>query len=167
MSTKALDYAENTLGVHEVYEQLLRHIEDLDVSTSDLDKALDRKRQLEEDYADAEVELISEKRGMHPEMSDTKFRTELKVWERQHEALNSIRVMLNAIKSEIQGLEFDQSMLKARIQVGSARLAELGGYLHYLAEVKASANYKVLGKTILDGVEKNQAEKTDETTGEK
>lgn len=136
---KALTYAEENLGVHKVYETLLQHLEDLDVSTSDLDKALDRKREIEEKYADAEVDLVNEKRGLHPEMSDTKFKAELKVWERENDAMNQLRLDLNAVKSEIQGLEFDQSMLKARIQVGSARLVELGGYLNYLTAVKNQA----------------------------
>lgn len=136
---KALQYAEDQLGVNQVYEMACGHLEDLDVSTSDLDKALDRKRELEEKYADAEVDLINEKRGLHPDISDTKFRQELKVWEREDDALNQLRIDLNSVKSEIQGLEFDLSIIKARIQVGSARLVELGGYLNYLTAVKNQA----------------------------
>jgi len=136
---KALQYAEENLGVNKVFEELTGYLNDLDVSTSDLDKALDAKRELEEEYADAEVDLVNEKRGLHPEMSDTKFRQELKIWERENDRTNTLRIQLNAVKSEIQGLEFDQAVLKARITVGSARLTELGGYLNYLTAVKNQA----------------------------
>lgn len=136
---KALQYAENELGVHKVFEELTGYLNDLDVSTSDLDKALDRKRELEEKYTDREVELVSEKRGLHASMSDTKFKQEMVGWSRQDDSLNNLRSELNATKGEIQGLEFDQSVLKARIQVGSARLVELGGYLNYLSVIKTQA----------------------------
>lgn len=148
MTNKALTYAEETLGVHKIYEILGQHVEDLDVATSDLDKALDWKRELEEKYADREVELISEKRGIHPDISDTRFRQDMKTWERQDPALSQLRIDLNTVKGEIQGIEFDISLTKTRIQVGSARLVELGGYLNYLAVVKNQAENTTQEKTV-------------------
>jgi hypothetical protein len=63
----------------------------------------------------------------------------MKIWIREDSTLRELQIALNEVKSEIQGLEFDQSVLKARIQVGSARLVELGGYLNYLTAVKNQA----------------------------
>jgi len=139
MSAKALTYAEETLGVHKVWENVQTYLQDLDGLLADLDKAQDRKRQLEEDYADREVELVHEMRGIHPSMSDTRFKSEYKGWERADEKLSGLRVELNKVRSEIQGLEYDVDLLKLRIRANSARLEELGGYLHYLAAVKNQA----------------------------
>jgi hypothetical protein len=50
----------------------------------------------------------------------------------------AIQQHLNKVLSEIQGLEYDADLLKLRIKLGTARLEELGGYLHYLAAIKAT-----------------------------
>lgn len=139
MSAKALAYAEETLKVHEVYEATRSQLEELDTLTSDLDKALDRKRELADKHEDGYVRLLGEKRGTHPEMSDTGFKTRLREWERDDPELAIIRADQNAVASEIQGLEFDIDMCKMRLRVGCSRMDELGGYLHYLAAVKQAA----------------------------
>lgn len=136
MSAKALTYAEETLAVHKVWNETQSQLSDLDKTLAELDKAQDRKRELNEQYADREVELASEMRGVHVSMSDTRFKSEWKGWERTDDKLNAIRVELNKVLSEIQGLEYDMDLLKLSIKAGSARLEELGGYLHYLAAVK-------------------------------
>lgn len=139
MSAKALKYAEENLGVHKVWENVQTYLQDLDSLLADLDKAQDRKRQLNEDYADREVELVHEMRTAHVSMTDTRFKSEWKGWERTDKVLGTIRVELNKVLSEIQGLEYDADLLKLRIKSSTARLEELGGYLHYLAAVKNQA----------------------------
>lgn len=139
MPNKALQYAEVTLGVHEVYDEVKAELASLDTVFADLDKAQDRRRELDEDYADREVDLVNEMRGVHPNMSDTRFKSEYKGWERTDERLRALRIELNKVRSEIQGLEYDAEMMKLRIRAGSARMEELGGYLHYLAAVKNQA----------------------------
>jgi len=139
MSAKALAYAEQELGVHRDYQVATEQLESLDATLADLDKAQDRRRKLEEDYADREVELISEMRGIHPNMSDTRFKSEFKGWERTDQALRELRVELFKVRSEIQGLELDAEMARLRIKVSCSRMEELGGYLNYLAVVKTQA----------------------------
>lgn len=139
MSAKALKYAEEVLGVHKNYEIATSQLEGLDETLSDLDNAKDRRRQLEEDYADREIELINEMRGIHPNMSDTRFKSEMKGWERTDKILREFRRELNKVRSEIQGLEIDAEMARSRIRVSCARMEQLGGYLNYLAAVKTQA----------------------------
>lgn len=103
MSSKALRYAEETLGVHQVWDEVQTRLTDLDVALSELDKAQDRRRELEEKHADREVLLVLEKRGVHPSMSDTRFKSELKIWEREDDMLRQLRSELMEIRSEIQG----------------------------------------------------------------
>lgn len=143
---RAIRYAENKLGVHEVWENLQKYLQDLDETLADLDKAQDRRRQLDESYADREVELIGEKRGVHPSMSDTRFKSEMKIWEREDSKLSDLRVGLNSVRSQIQGLEYDLEMVKARIKANSSRMEELGGYLNYLAAVRNQAETTDKGK---------------------
>jgi len=152
MSARALKYAEDTLGVHRVYETASEQLVVLDELLSDLDKAQDRRRQLEDDYADREVELIGEMRGVHPSFSDTKFKSEMKIWEREDTRLREVRVELSKVRSELQGLDIDLEMARMRIRVNCSRMEQLGGYLRYLAEVKAGA--------------RTQAEKPISETGE-
>lgn len=163
MSAKALKYAEEVLGVHKDYEIACGQLESLDETLSDLDKAQDRRRQLEEDYADREVELVNEMRGVHPQMSDTRFKSEFKGWERVDTKLRELRIELNKVRSELQGIEIDAEMTRARIRVSCSRMEQLGGYLHYLAAVKTAA-WK--GSVAVEEVAPTQAEKTTEITGD-
>jgi hypothetical protein len=139
MSSDARLYAEQKLGVHTVFEEAVEIAQQLDDELVRLDKAQDDKRRLEEEYADREVELISEMRGMHPNMSDTRFKSEFRGWERTDETLRKIRRELNITKSVIQGSEIDIEVMRMRVKIGCARMTELGGYLNYLAAVMKQA----------------------------
>jgi hypothetical protein len=140
VTAKALQYAEDTLGVHQVYEATIQNLKDLDTLLADLDKAHDRKRELNEQFADREVELIEEMRTVHVSYSDTRFNAEMKSWKRQDSKLMMVNAEINKVLSEIQGLEYDADLLKLRIRTGTSRMEELGGYLHYLAAVKATTS---------------------------
>lgn len=136
-SARAIKYAENRLGVHEVYDTVEDAIKQLDSLLADLDKAQDSRRKLDDEYADREVEMIGEKRGMHPSMSDTRFKSEMRIWEREDPKLSELRSKLSEVRGEIQGLEYDAEILRHRIKAGSSRMEELGGYLNYLAAVRS------------------------------
>jgi hypothetical protein len=166
MRAKALQYAEDILGVHEVFEETVELAGELDTLLGELDKAQDAKRLLVEEYADREVELISEMRGVHVSMSDTRFKSEFKGWERTDKVLRKIRGEQATVQATIQGLEYDKTVIEVRIKVGTARMVELGGYLQYLAAVKLAARDEELGKKIV-GMMQNQAEKTTTPTGDK
>lgn len=140
MTAKALQYAEEQLGVHKVYEGAIKLLADLDKVLADLDNAQDRRRELNEHYSDREVELIDEMRSIHVSMSDTRFNSEMKLWKRKDTKLMKIQLDINKVLSEVQGLEYDSDLIKLRIRVGSARLEELGGYLNYLAAIKATTS---------------------------
>ena len=139
MSKRALEYAENVLGVHKDLKIASDQLEALDELFADLDKAQDRKRELNEEIADREVELIGEKRGIHSDMSSTEFKTRLREWEREDGKLTALRIELNKVLSEIQGMEYDADITKLRIKVACSRMDELGGYLNYLAVIKNQA----------------------------
>jgi hypothetical protein len=139
MSSDARKYAEDKLGVHTVYRELCLEIAKMDDTLTHLDKAQDDKRGLEDAYEYREVELAGEMRGIHPNMTDTRFKSEWKGWEVMDPELIRLRTELNILKGVIQGDEIELEMCRTRIKVGSARLTELGGYLNYLAAVMNQA----------------------------
>lgn len=139
---KALTYAQDTLGVHEVHEKALASRASLDECFTSLDKALDRKRELTEAIADREVDLLSDERGKHSDLSQTAFDSHFKAAKGKDSFLRTTRHELNGVLSEIQGLEFDIELSKTDIRIAVGRMEELGGYLNYLAAVKAETTDK-------------------------
>jgi len=142
VSNKALTYAEVTLGVHKTHESALIARENLDECFNDLDKALDKKRELTEAIADREADLLSDERGKHSDLSQTAFDSHFKAAKGKDSFLRASRHELNTVQSEIQGLEFDIELHKTDIRIAVARMEELGGYLNYLAAVKADNTNK-------------------------
>ena len=139
MSSDARKYAEEVLGVHKIFDEVREELVKMDDQLTRLDKAQDDRRILEDQYADREVELISEMRGIHPNMSDTRFKSEWKGWERRDSELNRLRREINVAKSDVQGAEIELELCRVRLRVGCARMEEMGGYLNYLAAVMNKA----------------------------
>lgn len=133
---KALAYAENQLGVHSVWEEAKGFLDELNTFYTDLDKSQDERRELLEQIADREGELLSDERGRHADMSAAAFDQHFKGVKRTDTALQGYRSKLNEVAGIIGGLEYDVDLLKHRLRVSEARLIELGGYFNYLAAIK-------------------------------
>lgn len=133
---KALDYAEQQLSVHSVYEEAVENRQKLDALLGDLDKAHDTKRGLQAAIEDRGYELLSVERGKHHDMSATALDQHMKQVRHRDEAMKQYRVQLDTVTGEIQGLEYDAEMLRIGIKILVARMEELGGYLQYLAAIK-------------------------------
>lgn len=138
MTSKALAYAENTLGVHTVYQQALDNRTELDKVLTELSEQRDIRRGLEQLQADAEMEVVIEQRGKHPDMAVTRWDKHIKEAFQQNDVVRTVRQNLAAATSTIEGLEYDRTMLETDIKIAIGRMNELGGYFHYLAEVKKS-----------------------------
>lgn len=136
MSAKSLKYAEEYLGVHVVFEEAKVLLEALDETLRDLDKAQDERRKLVEDIADREADVLSDEWGKHSDMAVGRMEQHIKVARRRDDLLKALRDRLNIVLATIQGCEYDMDITKVRLRVATARLEELGGYLHYLAAIK-------------------------------
>lgn len=134
----ALQYAEQTLGVHAVYNEANSLAEKLDKFTTDLDTALDKRRVIEEAILDREADLLIEERVYNPSQSATWMDQHMRVQKRKDKLLVSLRQTKNELTSEISGLELDIDVLKSKLKIKVARLEELNGYFQYLAAVKLS-----------------------------
>lgn len=136
MTAKALGYAENVLGVHSVYTGAVEARDKLDVLTSELSTLHDRKRMLTDRMTDREMEIASDERGKHPDMSQASMDKHMKVAVNSDPAVRALRDELRSVNDDIDGLEYDVRMVEHDIKIAVARMTELGGYLNYLAAVK-------------------------------
>ena len=141
MSAKALKYAEEELGVHAIFKETVDLVEELEGLRLKLDKAQAERRGIEASMRWREVELIQAKRSAHPSMSDTRFKSEFRIWETEDPDLAGFRLQLEDIRFDCDSLESQVEVVRAKIKAGSARMVELGGYLNYLAAVKTQAEH--------------------------
>lgn len=139
----ALEYAEQTLGVHSCYEAAQAARSDLDEIVTGLDKAQDTRRTLVEEIADREADLLIEERGKHADSSANWMEQHMKTVKRKDEQLSDLRRRLNDAQATIAGLEYDADMVKFQIKIQCARMEELGGYLNYLAAIKQAETLRI------------------------
>jgi hypothetical protein len=135
---KALAYAEDALGVHQIYQQAIEFRNFLDKTLTELATARDNRRDIEARLSDAEMEVVIEERGKHPDMAVTRWEKHIKEAFQQNEAVRDLREQLTKIVGDIEGLDYDRSMAETDIKIAVSRMTELGGYLQYLAAVKTA-----------------------------
>lgn len=154
VTAKALSYAEDTLGVHTVFEETVTEKEQLDKLLTDLATKRDSRRDIELKMTDREMEVTIEERSNHPDMAVTRWDKHIKERFRDDDDLRALREQKFAVDSEIEGLEFDRQVTETTIKIGIARMTELGGYLNYLAAVKQASNIEKPEKPAKQGEKK-------------
>jgi hypothetical protein len=147
-AVKALRYAENSLKVHEVYTQALVSRDNLDKTLTDLSEVKDKKRDIEIRLQDVELEVASEERGKHPDMSQAQMDKHLKMKLHDNTDARGYREQLVKIVSDLDGLEFDKTMHETDIKIAVSRMQELAGYLQYLAAIKQSEIARLASETL-------------------
>ena len=129
-------YAEETLGVHKIYDEALAIQSELDTLMTDLDKVHDKRRDTELRLTDREMEIFFDERSTHTEMSATALDQHVKLVRHKDEDHQLLRSQLNALRGEVGGLEIDVDFAKARLRTVQVRMEQLGGYLNFLAAAK-------------------------------
>lgn len=140
MTAKALSYAEDTLGVHNVFVFANEKRSELDNLLTFLAEKRDSRRDIELKITDREMEVTSEERSKHPDMAVTRWDKHIKEKFRDDDDLRALREQKFAVDSEIEGLDFDRQIVETDIKICIARMNELGGYLAYLAAVKNASS---------------------------
>lgn len=135
----ALKYAEETLGVHAVYGEAQAHIRNADERRRALAEARRNKVMAEEAYADAELAFVADERSQNAEMSQTAFEKFIKGRIHADPNLRRLRGQLADHVRDMELLEADLRKAQNLIDVTTARLHELGGYLAYLAAIKQAS----------------------------
>jgi hypothetical protein len=133
---KALRYAEDQLKVHGIYDEAVAARGRLDSVLTDLSERRDKRRAVEEDLRTREWEVATEEWGKHPDFSATKMDQHLKQARYIDPICMDLRASVTDLTSDIEGLEYDKTMLETDIKIAVARLQELGGFLNYLAAIK-------------------------------
>lgn len=141
MPNKSLEYAEITLGVHKVYEEVLVVQNQAQLVRVKIAQLKSKIRAFDEAIEDAEQIIIADEWGKHPDMAVTRMDKHIKSaiqTSTVHKDLRLDRINLisecEIYEGELKGLEFE-------IRTGTARMEQLGGYLHYLAAVKSAAEH--------------------------
>lgn len=135
---RAIDYAENSLGVHTVYEEAKRLVHDIDTARGNLALKRRGKAYAEEVYTDAELAFVADMRVDNPDLSQTAFDKFIKGKIHLQPHLRKQRAELADLNYEIEVVEREIKRLQNLLEIATARMGELGGYLHYLAEIKAA-----------------------------
>lgn len=121
------------LDIDSVYTKALESRQVLDEKLSQLANAKERKRVLDNQISDLEMEIAGRERGAEPTMSATAMEKHLKMVLHSDMAWQSMRASATGLASEIEALEFDKSVLTRDIEISCARMNSLGGKYVYLA----------------------------------
>lgn len=146
--SKAISYAEQTLGVHTTYEEAHQLANEAATLRQKIATMRRMKSAWEVSYLDAEYEFISDLRGANKDMSQTAFDKFAKVEVHRDASLRSKRSELAEEATKIERCEADLATLKIRCDIAVARLNELGGYFAYLASLKNAETLTAHGEAI-------------------
>lgn len=131
-----VQYAEQTLGVHTVYDQASALLAEVDGARADVVRTAHELRRLREQLADREADLVTDERVSNPDMSATAFEKHLPVAKQRDPELKKLRAQLIATQYDHDGFEAVVKVLDRKLDVAGARMAELGGLLQFFAAVK-------------------------------
>lgn len=135
----AIQYAEDTLGVHAVYERCQSLRDSLTIKVGELAGLRHKKRESEAMLSDLEFELISEQAAIHSDLSQTAFNAHMKMFLSKDTTMRELRKVIREKQAHIDEVEGIKSVLEADIRIESSRMTELGGYFQYLAAVKLAS----------------------------
>lgn len=132
----AVEYAETKLDVHGILDRTIVAREDLDKVYTLLAEQRDARRGTLASIEDREMTLAIDERGKHSDMSQAAMDKHLKMVFFKDDHLIVLRNTLGVIEDAIDGAEYDRRIHEKTIEIGCARMNQLGGYLNYLAAVK-------------------------------
>jgi hypothetical protein len=133
---QALEYAEQQVGVHKVWEEAQVHAAYLSELRTQLAHMRHAKAVHEDAYQTAEYEFITDTRAQLAEMSQTAFDKAIKAAVHKEPSLRSMRADLARESLNIELTEANVARARVDIEIATARLTELGGYFAYLAAIK-------------------------------
>ena len=136
MTARALAYAENTLGVHTVWQEATAAQDELAAINEKIGGLVATKRQLTHYITDREAEILTDERGKHPDHSQAALDRHLKILYAADADLRAFRRRLLDTNMQLDLYEFEGRSKESQLRLLVARLEQLGGYLNYLAAVK-------------------------------
>lgn len=132
-------YAEDDLGVHNIYDEARAHFDDHSYYTKQVESLNLQIRDIKTQIEDREREVVSDERAKQLDLSKTAFGEHLKEVLKADESLRAMRGDLSALEAERSNCELNLKNLSLGIQLRSARMEELGGLLYFYAVCKGVA----------------------------
>lgn len=136
MHVGAVSYAENELQVHAVHDKAIEARDELSQMLSELADMRKDRRQLELDLEMLELEIATDEKVKHPEMSATAMKEHLKAAYYKDERWRGLKQKVVDVCNSIEDEEADRRLTEKDIEIAVARMNELAGYLFYLGSVK-------------------------------
>lgn len=132
-ASRAVAYAEGDLDVHGVYDRAAEAIATLEDNLTVLRTTAAKRRTVESEMLDCEIDLTARERAEYPEWSQAQMDRHMKVLLHEHDDMVKLRSTLSAVRAEHERAEHEAELSRIRARVEAARLEELGGLLHFYA----------------------------------
>lgn len=139
MAKNAVQYAEDDLGVHEVWDEAQRRLNQHEDAKNIYLTAMRQVRELKEQMRTREMEIVSDERGTNPDMKVTAFREHVKVCFENDADLTDYRSTLAMLESDKDRAKADMDHHALGVQATTARMSELAGLLNFYSAAKAAA----------------------------
>lgn len=140
MAKNPVEYAEQTLKVHEVHETAVDALKRLEQGLQDRLKCQVYIRQCKSTITDREMVVANDVRAADPEASLAAFERSLKIAVHDDPELKKLRNLLDAAHNDLDMAEATVEAMKATARVQSSRMVELGGLLEFYAVTKRTAS---------------------------
>lgn len=134
-----VQYAEEDLGVHEVWEQAQQRLDQHHQCKTTYLLSLRQIRELKERMRTREMEIVSDERGKFPDMKQTPFRDHIKGAFEDDADLSTLRAGLAVLESERDQSKADMDHHALGVHATTARMSELAGLLNFYSAAKAAA----------------------------
>ncbi len=141
---QALDYAERTLGVHQVYTDVQATAARLAETREKLATMRHEKAVAEDAYLTAEYNFVAETRTQMSELSQTAFDKAIKAAVHNEPGLRAVRAELAQRSTNIELTEASIARMRVDVEIGISRMTELGGYFAYLAAIKNAETARLI-----------------------
>jgi hypothetical protein len=135
-----VEYAEVSLGVHYAYETAKSAWSRMEAARTELLGMRATKRRIENQIADREADIAADVTAvLGGSASQAAIDRQVKLQIGTDPDLRKLRQELLDQQDDIDGEETNAAMAKAQVEIETARMTELGGYLHYLGVSKLVA----------------------------
>lgn len=129
-------YAENTLGVHRVFEEAERRFALHAEASENVTRTQDEIRALKAQVEEREIEIVSDERAKEHGLSKTAFGDHLKEVLREDPDLRALRSKISNLEGMRNDYEQQVKHHQLGVQLASARMQELEGLLSFYAACK-------------------------------
>jgi hypothetical protein len=138
----AVQYAEEELGVHEVWQSHNDAIHNLLVQRSSVDGHKATIRSLKEQMVDREFDLLSDLMNIDPDASATARNQVLKRVSHTDSLMGELRKDLATAESDLATAETVLRVTEAELRGTAARMEQLAGLLRFYAVSKEATLHK-------------------------